>query len=213
MTPYYEEDGITIYCGDCREILPSLQPDVVITDPPYGCSATTGWGGAYDGFSIEGDDTTELRDWLVASLRCPAAIFGSARIPRPASKAVLIWAKGEHTGMGDLKFPWKPDFEEIYIIGDGWSGNRTSSVIFINARTDSSRYHPTEKPEGLMVKLVMKAPPGLVVDPFMGSGTTLVAAKALNRRAIGIELNEDYCKVAVSRLRQRALPMFGDLSA
>ena len=76
-------------------------------------------------------------------------------------------------------------------------------------------YHPTGKPELLVMEWVAQFTDEgeLILDPFMGSGTTLVAAKRLGRRAIGIELNEDYCKVAVSRLRQRALPMFGDLSA
>jgi site-specific DNA-methyltransferase (adenine-specific) len=109
--------------------------------------------------------------------------------------------------MGDLAFPWKPDFEEIYIFGEGWHGTRTSSVIFINVRTDSGRLHPTEKPAGLMSKFVGKSPNGLIVDPFMGSGTTLVAAKGYHRQAVGIELNERYCEIAANRLRQRVLPL------
>ena len=127
-----------------------------ITDPPYGCSATTGRGGAYNGFNIHGDENTELRDWLIAQLCCPWILFGSPRIIRPKCDSVLIWAKGEHTGMGDLSFPWKPDFEEIYISGKAFTGRRTSSILRFNARTDSGRLHPTEKPLSLMLELIGK---------------------------------------------------------
>src|SRR5215831_12903999 len=98
LKPYYQHAGITIYHGDCREILPKLRFELVITDPPYGCSATTGRGGIYDSFSIHGDNSTELRDWLISTIRTPWVVFGSPRIPRPACKSVLIWSKGEHTG-------------------------------------------------------------------------------------------------------------------
>lgn len=207
MMPYYSSKDITIYHGDCREILPSLAFDVVVTDPPYGCAATTNWGGTYDGFQIANDTTPDVRDWLVKAWTGPALLFGSPRVARPPCKAVLIWWKGEHTGMGDLAFPWKPDFEEVYIIGDGWrSATRGSSVLRHNARTDSGRLHPTEKPVGLMMALIRCAPAGSVLDPFMGSGTTLVAAKELGRRAIGIEIEERYCEIAAKRLDQEVLP-------
>jgi DNA modification methylase len=204
MTPYFDDGkGRTIYLGDCREIMPGLpKVDVVVTDPPYGCSATTGWGGRYDGFQIAGDLTTDLRDHLIAHVSCPWAVFGSPRIQRPACSAVLIWAKGEHTGMGDLTFPWKPDFEEIYVQGRCWSGARTSSVLRYTARIDSERLHPTEKPTGLLREIIGKAPAGSILDPFMGSGTTLVAAKELGRKAVGIEIVEKYCEVAARRLEQ-----------
>ena len=208
MKPYYEAGRVTIYHGDCLAIMPALAFDVVVTDPPYGCSASTSWGGKYDGFKIAGDDTIEIRDWLVGSLATPAAIFGSPRIQRPPCRAVLIWAKGEHTGMGDLSFPWKPDFEEVYIIGDGWSGPRWSSVLRYNARTDSGRNHPTEKPVALVASIIHRAPRGMILDPFMGSGTTLVAAKELGRRAIGIEIEERYCEIAARRLDNCAVLPF-----
>ena len=187
--------------GDCLDILPTLpKVDAVVTDPPYGCSATTGWGGVYDKFEIAGDKDTGLRDWLVSALSCPWIMFGSPRIPRPTCKAVLIWNKGEHTGMGDLSFPWKPDFEEIYINGDGFTGPRTSSVLAVNARIDSGRNHPTEKPVFLLSALIRKCPPGTILDPFMGSGTTGVACIRLGRKFIGIEIAPKYCDIAVRRL-------------
>lgn len=209
MTPYYEHAGITIYHGDCREVLPGLA-GVVVADPPYGCSATTGWGGAHGGFSIVGDSDVVLRDWLVTFVvdhDLSAVVFGSPRIKRPDGWTLLIWSKGEHTGMGNLSFPWKPDYEEIYVRGSGFSGRRTSSVLQFNADNSSARLHPTEKPTDLMQELVGKCPPGTILDPFMGSGTTLVAAKNLGRKAIGIEVEERYCEIAAQRLSQEVLPL------
>ena len=189
-----------LYLGDCRDVLPTVEADVLVTDPPYGCNATTGWGGAHDGFRIEGDDDTASRDWMLSAWRGPLVMFGSPRIARPPCRAVLIWAKGEHTGMGDLSFPWKPDFEEIYVGGDGFSGTRTSSVLHFNARTDSGRAHPTEKPVALMAELIGKCPGSTVLDPFMGSGTTGVACAKLGRKFIGIEIHEPYFRIACRRI-------------
>jgi site-specific DNA-methyltransferase (adenine-specific) len=208
MKPYYQQDGITIYHGDCREVLPHIAHfDVIVSDPPYGCSATTGWGGVYDGFELVGDDNLEMRDWLIGKsvLGLPLIVFGSPRIRAPFCTAKLIWAKGEHTGMGDLSFPWKPDYEEIYIFGKSFNGPRTSSVLTFYARTDSGRHHPTEKPLGLMKELLRKCPAGIVLDPFVGSGSTLCAAKDLGRQAIGIEIEERYCEIAAKRLAQGVL--------
>jgi DNA modification methylase len=193
----------TLYLGDCREIIPIVgKVDAVITDPPYGCKATSGWGGKYSGFEIQGDDSTELRDFVIAQCNCPFAMFGSPRIDRPKNCSILIWSKGEHTGMGNLQFPWKPDFEEVYISGDGWSGRRTSSVLKFNARTDSERFHPTEKPIGLMVEIASKAPPGVILDPFMGSGTTGIACLKTGRKFIGIERDPEYFRIACERIRK-----------
>lgn len=209
MNPYYQDAFVTLYHGDCREIMPRLVPDIVVTDPPYGCGATTGRGGTYDKFEIVGDKNTDLRDWLISVLSCPWVIFGSPRISRPPCRCVLIWHKGEHTGMGDLSFPWKPDYEEIYINGEGFFGARTSSVLAFNARTDSGRHHPTEKPVFLLSALLRKCPPGTVVDPFMGSGSTLRAAKDLGRKAIGIEIEERYAEIAAIRMAQEPLLLGG----
>ena len=206
--PYYQDGYVTIYHGDCREIVPELGKfDLLLTDPPYGCRASTNRGGAYDGFRVKGDETTELRDWIINIIKVPWLIFGSPRISRPACRAVLIWSKGEHTGMGDLKFPWKPDYEEIYINGDGFSGHRTSSVLRVNARTDSERWHPTEKPVALITQLIEKSPSGVILDPFAGSGTTGRAAKDLGRKAILIELEEKYCEMAAKRMGQEVLSL------
>ena len=206
-------DGITIYHGDCREILLRLDFDVIVTDPPYGITLRSGWNGAFGDCAVEGDGDISLRDWLLFNTECPSIIFGSPRIRRPAEVvAVLVWDKGEHVGMGDLAFPFKPNWEEIYVIGNGWQGTRRGSVLRHLAIAGTvaqaqGRYHPTEKPVSLMADLIKHAPAGTILDPFMGSGTTLRAAKDLGRKAIGIEIEEKYCFIAANRLRQEVLTL------
>lgn len=209
MKPYYQDAAVTIYHGDARHIVPELEADVFITDPPYGVAYTSGWGGRWSPVAIAGDKDSmaieALHGWVNNK---PGAVFGSPKMPRPFNmRAVLIWDKGEHTGMGDLSFPWKPCFEEIYITGDGWTGKRTGSVLRYHADISSKRRHPTEKPLGLMKHLVSRAPPGIILDPFAGSGSTLKAAKDLNRRAVGVEIEEAYCEAAAKRLCQEVLPL------
>jgi DNA modification methylase len=210
MRPYYEQDGITIYHGDCMEI--GLWGDVLVTDPPYGVGYSSGRGGKFLGASVLGDADTELRDEALAMWGArPAIVFGSWKRRRPErTRHILTWDKGDHVGMGDLSFPWKPNTEEIYILGDGFSGHRGSSVLSVNAPSpnftaEAARLHPTEKPLALMVALLAKCPPGKVCDPFMGSGPTLVAAKELHRVAIGVEIEERYCEIAAKRLSQGVL--------
>lgn len=206
MEPYYDEGGITIYHGDCRDGLPAA--DVLVTDPPYGMGFRSGRCGQFTTSEIEGDESTEVRDAVLARWPGPALVFGRWSIPRPTgTRMVLTWDKGEHVGMGDLTLPWKPNTEEVYVIGSGFIGHRGSSVLHYLARAgtvanDGARVHPTEKPVGLMAALLAKCPPGIVLDPFMGSGTTLRAAKDAGRRAIGIEINERYCEIAAKRLAQ-----------
>lgn len=177
---------------------------IIVTDPPYGCKATTGWGGAYDKFTISGDHTTEARDAIINHFPgVDIVMFGSQRIDRPKRKhTLLIWSKGEHTGMGDLSFPWKPDFEEIYIIGSGFKGPRTTSILRFMSDTSSNRNHPTEKPVPLMVELIKKSTAKTILDPFMGSGTTGVACVQTGRKFIGIELEKKYFDIACRRIEE-----------
>jgi DNA modification methylase len=213
MKPYYEHGGITIYNCDFRDVLPSVQADVMVTDPPYGIGLESGMGGRHGDCAIDGDGDTAERD---EALRVwgprPALVLGKWTAPRPAGvRALLIWEKGEHVGMGDLALPWKPNTEEVYVLGSGFVGERTGSVLkhlaiagCVGLRT--SRWHPTEKPEALMMDLLRKCPPKwVVVDPFAGSCTTLVAAKRLGRRAIGIEKKIEHCTSGVERLSQEVL--------
>lgn len=219
MEPYYADDHVTLYHGDCLELANLWTgADVLVTDPPYGMALRSGWAGHFGDLTIAGDDTLAVRDGALAIWGArPALVFGRWSEPRPAgTRMVLTWEKGEHVGMGDLSLPWKPNTEEVYVLGTGFSGPRTGSVIkslaiagTVGQGAKGTRRHPTEKPQPLMEALVAKCPPGVVADPFSGSGSTLAAAKALGRRAIGVELVERYCETAARRLAQGVLDFGG----
>jgi DNA modification methylase len=209
MTPYYEKDGITIYHGDCREILPTVDAAVMVSDPPYGIAYNSGHYGTLPR-SIKGDKDTSARDGALQEWHPrPALIFGSWKIERPAdTRMLLVWDTLGALGMGDLSLPWKPAHQEVYVIGSGFNGHRGSDVLrFANtqAQAANGRVHPNEKPVKLLAALIAKCPEGTILDPFMGSGTTLVAAKNLGRKAIGIEIEEKYCEIAAKRLAQGVL--------
>lgn len=206
MKPYYQERGITIYHGDCLTLLPSIDAAVLVTDPPYGMSYKSGWGSNHD--AIANDDDVSARDCVLGLWGArPAIIFGRWDQPRPPNVvARLIWSKAPDPGMGDLSFPWGNSDEEIYITGQGFSHKtRAANVISVAKPNPNGREHPTPKPLSLMIHLLERCPPGIIVDPFMGSGTTLLAAKELGRDAIGIECVEKYCALTVRRLSQEVL--------
>lgn len=200
--------------GDCREVLPTLAgADAVVTDPPYGMKYKSGhatdalWG---DRRAIAGDDNTLSRDgvidWAIEPSPRPCLCFGTWRIRRPSmTKMVLIWDKGGALGMGDLTIPWKPDHEEVYVLGKGFIGSRDSGSVLrhppVQSMAKNGRVHPTEKPVGLMIDLCRKVP-GTILDPFMGSGTTGVACVKLGRKFIGIEIDEGYFDIACERIRK-----------
>jgi DNA modification methylase len=201
----YASPLVTLYNADCLDFLPT-EADVLVTDPPYGANNASGWNGLHGKCKIANDGSTALRDAILAAWADkPAIVFGSWRVARPATtKAVLIWDKGGHSGMGDLSFPWKPNFEEIYVIGSGFAGRRTSSVLahYIHPTFNATRIHPTEKPLSLMMELVRKCPPGVVLDPCMGGGTTGVACVKQGRKFIGIEKDTAHFLAAVERIKR-----------
>ncbi len=209
---YYSDDSVAIAHGDCREVLPTLGPvDLVLTDPPYGIAYESGHTGTLPR-SIIGDEDTSLRDWLLSTWRGPALVFGTWKVPPPTQvRQVLVWDTLGALGMGALDLPWKPSHQQIYVIGRGFSGVRSSDVLRFPPVQSSAwrgRCHPHEKPVSLIKELLNKAPDAnLILDPFMGSGTTLRAAKDLGRKAIGIEIEERYCEVAAKRMSQAVLPL------
>jgi len=217
VKPYYEDEkaGIVIYHGDCRKVLPALEFDVVVTDPPYGMAYPAGGGGAHDGEAVRFDEDAALRDAVLGLCSAkPALVMGRWSVARPDdTRMVPTWEKGNHVGMGDLSLPWKPNTEEIYVLGSGFVGHRGSSVLralaiagCVGNRNTGQRRHVTEKPVELMSQLLVKCPAAwTILDPFMGSGTTLRAAKDLGRHAIGIEIEERYCEIAARRLAQEVL--------
>jgi DNA modification methylase len=208
-TPYYADEHVTLYHGDCIELADAWTgADVLVTDPPYGMSHVSGWQRR----PIAGDETTDARDRALAAWGSgPALIFGRWSETRPPGiRARLVWDKGEWPGMGDLKLPWGPSDEEIYVLGGGWVGRREGTVVRANRLSGSASVdHPTPKPIALMERLIEKCPPGTIADPFAGSGSTLLAARNLDRRAIGVELEERYCEVIAKRLSQGVLDFGG----
>ena len=217
MNIYYQDEHITLYHGDCLEITDWLQADILVTDPPYGMGHTA--RGTYDPATgkthkpqgrerVNNDHTTEARDSaLEAWGDKPALVFGTWRQPRPAETRhrLIWWKQGQPPGPAKASFMLQD--EEIYILGRGWI--ETSPPMRTVIATNEHRSlevtkigHPTPKPVGLMEQLIERAPDGVIADPFAGSGATLVAARNLGRKAIGVELEEKYCEIIANRLNQ-----------
>jgi site-specific DNA-methyltransferase (adenine-specific) len=210
MNPTWQsEDGsVQLYLADCLVVLPTLAAGSVgamVTDPPYGISFKSGWTGS----QIVNDTDTEVRDRaLSCCANSPAIVFGSPTMPPPTgTKATLIWHR-RGSGMGDLSFPWKPDYEFIYIIGDGYSHTvRCSSVLSFPWDTfRGNAFHPHQKPLPLMKYLLQRCPSAwTILDPFAGSGTTGVACVQLGRKFIGIEIDPGYFEIARKRISDALL--------
>ena len=224
MRPYYQDDQVTLYHGDCLEVTEWLAADVLVTDPPYGI----GWTqrGTYQTRSgktdrvqrnvIAQDSSTAARDAVLQLWGDrPAVVFGSWKAPRPESVSHrLIWDK-RGAFPGPLNAPFFSVDEEIYVMGSGFRSSSPSqrSVVTTFERRSAAVLvgHPTPKPVQLMEILIDRCPPGTIADPFSGSGSTLVAARNLGRKAIGVELEERYCEIIAKRLDQMCLD-FGDVS-
>ena len=213
--PFYEDNSCTIYHGDCREIMPSVSADVLVTDPPYGMDFVSSW--TTQKRPVANDKDTAERDHALSLWGDrPALVFGTWRVDRPTgTRNVLVWHKVNlGPGMGDLSLPWGHSTEEIYVLGGGFVGRRRSNVIATTDQRGGSVGiaalvgHPTPKCVGVMGRLLDCCPAEWVVlDPFMGSGTTLRAAKDLGRKAIGIEIEERYCEIAARRLSQEVMDL------
>lgn len=194
-------EGVTLYCGDCREILPTLgKIDAVVTDPPYGIahlwkggfSDKHGWGKAKDESITrnEWDEkplSGEMLDMILAAGR-EHIIWGGNYFDLPPSRCWLIWNKPERGfTLAEAEMAWT---------------NRDSVVrVFDAPRSEPSRVHPTQKPVDLMKWCVLKTK-GTILDPFMGSGTTGVAAVNLGRKFIGIEIEPKYFEIACRRITE-----------
>lgn len=206
--PYYQEQGITIYHGDCAEILPHIEPvDLLLTDPPYGMRYRSDHR-AQKHDAIHGDDAMPVDTILAAADKARIGAYVYCRwdsIPQmPKPKSVLAWVKNQWTS-GDLQHAHGRQWEAclFYPGPEHVFKKRTPDVIYAG-KTDNA-IHPTQKPIGAIAGILEAYEPCLVLDPYMGSGTTLVAAKWNGFRAIGIEREEKYCAAAVERLRQQTL--------
>jgi site-specific DNA-methyltransferase (adenine-specific) len=212
LKPYYEDELTTIYHGDCREILPQLEPvALLLADPPYGIGYVHSGGGksAYQtqfaGVKVIGDDEPFDPTHLLAAGAKKMILWGannySALLPR--SNGWLIWDKredGPSNSMGDCELAWTNFLGACRKYSHLWNG--------FNKRSERGqrRVHPTQKPIALMKWCIALAGnPQSILDPYLGSGTTLRAAKDLAIKSIGIEIDEKYCEIAVDRLRQGSL--------
>lgn len=224
MTPFYERDGITIYCGDCLEILPGLKGiDSLITDPPYGIDLRPTYS-SHTRYYPSGKKQIPLKQYQVVigddKPFDPTHLLGYPNIvlwgaenyaeKLPPNRKWLIWDKRTDVipsrTQGDGEMAWTNLEGTNRIFRHIWDGMVRDSERGI------PRQHPTQKPIALMRWCIRQIKdPGLICDPYMGSGSTLVAAKELGFKAIGIEIVEDYCRITVDRLRQPSffsLPTF-----
>jgi len=195
-TPYYEANGITIYHGDCAQILPFLDPvDLLLTDPPYG-------------IGISGNPVRQKHkpmDWdkapasdavldMMQKMAGRCIIWGGNYYNLKPSRKFLIWDKQQ------------PEDFSLAMAEMAWCSFDGNAKIFRLSVRSYPKDHPTQKPVALMHWCIEQAGDvATILDPFMGSGTTLVAAKNRGKRCIGIEREEVYCKAAVDRLAQSSL--------
>lgn len=219
MTPYYQQDGITIYHGRAEVVLPHLQPvGLLCTDPPYGIGAdrmqqnraNKRHGNAMVAGRDYGEDVWDEKpppDWLIqqaVSLATYSIVFGGNYFDLPPSRCWLVWDKDNGTNdYADCELAWTNLPKAVRKLRYRWHG----MLQEYGGNDKEPRYHPTQKPVALMLWAIQQAPDncGVILDPFMGSGTTLRAAKDMGRQAIGIEQNERYCEIAAKRLSQGVL--------
>lgn len=211
-TPYYEQDGITIYHGDCREILPHLpKVDLVLTDPPYNCGKDYGTykdnitPGEYHHFMkmVVGfcRDMALNQFWVAPRYQLP---LWSELIP---DYHLIVVRRG---AMGPYRGGWSDQFQIALAVG---KPSRCTPDLWDKIRLKGEGYffreetfgHPGYTPYPIMAKAVDLLSTKIVCDPFCGTGTSIVAAKQLGRKAIGIEIEEKYCEIAVKRLGQGVL--------
>ena len=227
VEPYYQDDAVTIYHGDYREVMPTLQNiEAVVTDPPWGARTATNsqrftrksspWWSNVDVSTIiahapiMGDEEPfDPTPWL--AMDCPLILWGANHFAHrlPPSGGWLVWdkrkgiedmaEKGWPLGEGELA--WTNIVGAVRIYRNLWHG-------LLRTEQRGEFLHPTMKPISLMrwcLGIGSLADAQIILDPFMGSGTTLRAAKDLGRKAIGIEIEERYCELAARRMRQTAM--------
>ena len=212
MKPYYEHAGITLYHGDCREILPGLgRFDLLLTDPPYGIGADNRTKILSRSNTAPARDYGES-DWdsqicedgieLGMSMSQWQIVFGGNYYMMMPSSCWLVWDKDNTGDFADCELAWTNLKKAVRKFRYRWNGMLQEH----GGDKKEIRQHPTQKPVPLMRWCLTLVPDAqTILDPFMGSGTTLVAAKLEGRKAVGIEINEQYCEIAAKRLAQGVL--------
>lgn len=207
MKPYYEAEGITIYHGHNQEFEYPVD-SVFVSDPPYGIDHPTDYASrgrailahCNDWPKVHGDDEPFDPLWMIR--RGPAILWGANHYADklPASSGWLVWDKmrPDDLDQSRAELAWSSCHKGVRLFAHLWNG-------MMRASEHGCAYHPTQKPAALLKWCLGFAPEGTIVDPYMGSGPTLVAAKDLGRKAIGIEIEERYCEIAAKRLAQKVL--------
>ena len=205
VKPFYQDEWVQIYHGDCRLILPELpKVDLVLTDPPYGVD--------YAEWDIE--MPYDILLLLLERYNCPIAWFGSSpNLPKDLTEfpispdRIIIWSPRftlSHTINDGIAYRWQP----IYLWRIPKEHNIKWDIIGIPTECGNWWEHKATKPVDLISLLCTLAPAGgLILDPFLGSGTTAYCAKKLNRHCIGIEIEEKYCEIAANRCRQMVMEL------
>jgi len=216
MKPYYQDSAVTIYHGDCREVIPLMGSVNVLTDPPYGIDGGNGGGSrarAKGVYSSEFGDTRDfIREVVVPSL---FSIQFASMIITPGFRNIDLYPQSDSFGCfyqpASCGFQrWgNVDSQPILYYGKSYlQGKRPEPCSFTLTESPEKNGHPCVKPIMAWSKLLNKLPNGVTVfDPFMGSGTTLRAAKDNGRKAIGVEINEKYCEIAARRMGQEVLAL------
>jgi DNA modification methylase len=213
MEPYYNKDGITIYHGDCRDVVPEIgRPGLILADPPYGISHPGDFhkrgrdklAKCNDYPDVHGDSERFDPSWLLA-LHVPCCLFGANHYAQslPPSTGWIVWDKMRPAELDQstAELAWTDFLRGVRVFRHHWDGMMTDSER-------GERYHPTQKPVALFKWILChKWTPtvGVVLDPYMGSGPVLIACKDAGRHAIGIEIEERYCEIAAKRLRQSVM--------
>lgn len=255
MTPYYEQDGVTIYHGEALAILselPSSSCDVLLTDPPYSSGGMfrsdrltdpaikyRGWSknpgeprrppdASYGTFGGDNKDQWAWIRWVTAwSMQClrvvrvgghgfmfsdwrqlPAAT-DAAQFGGWSWRGLLVWDKGVGR---PIRGQFRNHLEYVVWMVNGAidaTEDYPSTLIAVPTVGTNERVHVTQKPVALLHQLlrVLPAEPMTILDPFMGSGSTLVAAREAGHRAIGVDMDERYCEMAATRLAQGVLAL------
>lgn len=215
IKPYYQDEWTTIYNTDCREVLPELdRVDLVLTDPPYGLKqnayrvANRGKLAKSTNYGDFDWDELVAHDLIERTIRAGeyAVIFGGNYYGLNSNTCWLIWDKDNSGDFADCEMAWTNLPGSIRRITWRWNG-----MLQEDMSNKEHRFHPTQKPLVVMKWAIAKTDEKInrncetILDPFMGSGTTLLAAKCLGRKSIGIEISEKYCQIAVERLRQSVM--------
>jgi DNA modification methylase len=209
MKPYYDQDGITIYHGDCREIVPQLgRFDLLLTDPPYGIGAdnrkrilSRGKLAApkdYGESDWDGETPEDWVLWMAMSRADLQIIWGGNHFGLPASPCWLVWDKlNGDNDFADCELAWTNMKKAVRRITHLWHG--------MIRKNGEDRFHPTQKPLDVMAWCIGHTDAKTILDPFAGSGTTGRAAKDLGKTCTLIEREEAYCEIAARRMSQQVL--------